>query len=133
MAARPDTDGSPGGAGSANRQPFVATPAGHALTPSEFLILLALAPDPAHGYRIMQIINDVFRAEMPIGAGTLYRSLQRLSAGMMIVELDDAGSGEEDARRRSYALTPRGSDVARMELRRIEGLARLARAQLGGR
>ena len=105
--------------------------AGPVVTPSEFLILLALAPEPAHGYRIMQLINDVFSTETRIGPGTLYRALRRLCDNALIVELAD--DSEEDERRRLYRLTRQGQAVARRELKRLEGLSRLARAQLAGR
>lgn len=104
-----------------------------ALTPSEFLIMLTLATEPAHGYRIMQIINDVFATETRIGPGTLYRALQRLLGGGLIAEFDSGATGEQDERRRLYRLTPAGEAVARMELKRLDSLVRLARARLAQR
>lgn len=104
-----------------------------ALTPAEFLIILALSPEPAYGYRIMQLINDVFLTETRIGPGTLYRALQRLAANEVIQEADDALGEDEDERRKLYRLTPTGHDVARKELARLETLTRLARARLAGR
>jgi len=102
------------------------------LTPAEFLIILALFPEPAYGYRIMQLINDVFRSDTRIGPGTLYRALQRLASNSLIEEADDALGADEDERRKLYRLTPIGQDVARRELARLEALTRLARARLGG-
>lgn len=48
--------------------------------------MLALAPEPAHSYRIMQLINDLFATYTRIGRGTLYRALHRLVVADMIVE-----------------------------------------------
>lgn len=100
------------------------------ITPSEFLILLALATEPAHGYRIMQIINDVFATDTRIGPGTLYRALQRLLGSALIAEGGDEAEILEDERRRPYRLTPRGLDVARRETKRLDTLTRLAKARL---
>jgi DNA-binding PadR family transcriptional regulator len=104
------------------------------ITEAGYLILLSLAGGAAHGYRIMQVINDVFRTELRMGPGTLYRTLQRLTADGLIEEALDAG-GEEDGdveRRRAYRLTERGLATARKEMRRLEVLVRLAKAQLPG-
>jgi DNA-binding PadR family transcriptional regulator len=104
-----------------------------ALTPAEFLIILSLSPEPAYGYRIMQLINDVFRTDTRIGPGTLYRALQRLASNGLIEEAGDALGEDEDERRKLYRLTARGHEVARKELQRLETLTRLARARLGGK
>lgn len=104
-----------------------------ALTEAGYLILLSLAGGPAHGYRIMQVINDVFRTELRMGPGTLYRTLQRLTADGLIEEVEAAGDEDGDMeRRRAYRMTGRGLDAARDEMRRLEVLVRLAKAQLPG-
>jgi DNA-binding PadR family transcriptional regulator len=104
-----------------------------ALTPAEFLIILSLSQDPAHGYRIMQLINDVFRTDTRIGPGTLYRALQRLASHGLIEEAGDALGENEDERRKLYRLTDLGQAIARKELQRLETLTRLARARLAAR
>lgn len=104
-----------------------------ALTEAGYLILLSLAGGPTHGYRVMQVINDVFRTELRMGPGTLYRTLQRLTADGLIEEVEAAGDDESDAeRRRAYRMTARGLNAAREEMRRLEVLVRLAKAQLPG-
>jgi DNA-binding PadR family transcriptional regulator len=103
------------------------------LTEAGYLILLALAGGATHGYRIMQTINDVFRTDLRIGPGTLYRTLQRLTADGMIEAVEASGDEEGDAeRRRAYRLTADGLTAARGETRRLEVLVRLAKAQLPG-
>jgi DNA-binding PadR family transcriptional regulator len=103
------------------------------LTEAGYLILLALAGGATHGYRIMQVINDVFRTDLRIGPGTLYRTLQRLTADGLIEAVEAAGGEDGDAeRRRDYRLTARGLMAARGEMRRLEVLVRLAKAQLKG-
>lgn len=104
--------------------------ASQTITPAEFLIILALSTEPAHGYRIMQLINDVFRTDTRIGPGTLYRALQRLASGNLIEQAGDALGEDEDERRKLYRLTPLGHEVGRNEVKRLETLLRLARARL---
>jgi len=100
------------------------------LTEANFLILLALAGQPMHGYLIMQTINLVFRTGLQIGPGTLYRTLQQQVNAGTISEIDGAGD-ERDARRRRYAITRRGREVARKELARLRALYRLGSARIG--
>jgi len=99
------------------------------LTEPAYIILVALASRPAHGYRIMQIINDVFRTGFRVGPGTLYRTLQRLTAAGLIDEVDTVGESE-DERRRAYRLTASGLASIKAEVRRLDALVRLAKAQL---
>lgn len=101
------------------------------LTEAGYLILLSLSGGPAHGYRIMQVINDIFRGDTRVGPGTLYRTLQRLAGDRLIEEIDAKGEEDGDAeRRRAYQLTGLGLDAARDEMRRLEVLVRLGKAQL---
>jgi DNA-binding PadR family transcriptional regulator len=110
--------------------PYEAAPP---LTEAGYLILLTLAGGATHGYRIMQVINDVFRTDLRIGPGTLYRTLQRLTADGFIEAAEAADDADGDAeRRRAYRLTARGLIAARGEMRRLEMLVRLAKAQLKG-
>jgi DNA-binding PadR family transcriptional regulator len=113
-------------------EPSPASAEGVVLTEAGYLILLSLSGGPAHGYRIMQVINDIFRGDSRMGPGTLYRTLQRLAGDRLIEEID--AKGEEDGgdaeRRRAYQLTGLGLDAARGEMRRLEVLVRLGKAQL---
>lgn len=101
------------------------------LTEAGFLILLALAEGPMHGYRIMRTINSVFRTGFRMGPGTLYRTLQLQTKLGLIAEIDDGEPGPDDSRRRSYALTPRGRALARREMERLRTLHALAKARIG--
>jgi DNA-binding PadR family transcriptional regulator len=104
---------------------------GQPVTEASFLILLALAERPMHGYLIMQTINAVFRAGFKMGPGTLYRTLQLQMRDGLIRELESDGHATEDARRRLYAITSRGRAVARREMERLRTLHGLARARMG--
>jgi DNA-binding PadR family transcriptional regulator len=101
------------------------------LTEAGYLILLTLSHGPLHGYRIMQVINDVFRSDLRMGPGTLYRTLQRLAADGLIEEVEARGEeGADPERRRAYLLTSTGIEAAGDEVRRLDGLVRLGKAQL---
>jgi DNA-binding PadR family transcriptional regulator len=101
------------------------------LTEAGYLILLSLSGGPAHGYRLMQVINDIFRSDLRMGPGTLYRTLQRLVTDGLIEEIEDKGEeGSDPERRRAYRLTGLGFEAASEEVRRLDGLVRLGKAQL---
>jgi DNA-binding PadR family transcriptional regulator len=93
-------------------------------------ILLALAGGARHGYAIKQDVEQRTSGAIRLGPGTLYEAIQRLLDGGLIEE----GKGEEDpangqvAQRRYYALTARGWDVLRDELRQLGTLLDQARA-----
>src|SRR4051812_1217139 len=90
---------------------------------------MALAAGDRHGYAIIQDVAQRTDNALKLGAGTLYRSLQRMLEQGLIVETGDRPDPENhDERRRYYRLTPFGDAVARAETRRLADLVRLARA-----
>ena len=92
---------------------------------------MALADEDRHGYAIMQEVADRTNGQVRLGAGTLYRSVQRLVEQGMVSELgmrERPPADEDDARRRYYRLTAFGRAVAEAETKRLVGLLRLARA-----
>jgi DNA-binding PadR family transcriptional regulator len=92
-------------------------------------ILMALAAGDHHGYAIIQDVAQRTENALRLGAGTLYRSLQRMLEQGLIVETGDRPAAEDDdERRRYYRITPFGEAVARAETRRLSELVRLARA-----
>ena len=100
------------------------------LPEATFHILLALADSDRHGYAIIQDVADRTGGEVTLGAGTLYRSIQRMQEQGLIVETRDRPAPElDDERRRYYRITPFGAAVARAESRRLTRLVRLARAR----
>jgi DNA-binding PadR family transcriptional regulator len=126
------------------------------LPAATFHILMALADEDRHGYAIIQEVSARTSGEVRLGAGTLYRSLQRMAEQDLVTELgwreraalfadERSGAGgsaratrpggvqgsppeKDDARRRYYRLTPFGRAVAEAETRRLGELLRLARA-----
>lgn len=102
------------------------------LTPAVYHILLALAPEPRHGYAITAEIAEATEGELTMGPGTLYGSLRRMEGWGLVEPAEpptDAGTGDgRGSKRRYYRLTPTGREALRSEARRLERAVALARA-----
>jgi DNA-binding PadR family transcriptional regulator len=105
-------------------------PATPQLTPAGFQVLLALASGHSHGYAVMSFVEQTSGGAMRIGAGTLYRTIARLVADGLVIEVDGGDpQAPHDARRRYYRLTPQGQRAAICEaalLARLTDAARTA-------
>ena len=98
------------------------------LPPITFHILLALAEEDLHGYAIIQNVAARTGGELKIGAGTLYRSIQRmLDQGLVVETRERPAPADDDERRRYYRITEFGRHVARSEARRLAQLVKFAR------
>ena len=92
-----------------------------------FCILMALAAGDRHGYAIMQDVAARSGGRVRLGAGTLYRALQRMLEQGLIEETGDRPTPEmDDERRRYYRTTKLGSAAARTEAERLTELVRMA-------
>jgi DNA-binding PadR family transcriptional regulator len=103
------------------------------LHPEAFRILTVLHERELHGYAVVkELERDPGRPGKVLPAN-LYRRLRTLLAQGLILEVE-APTDESDAdeRRRYFAISPLGRDVARAEVQRMEGLLLEARAVLGG-
>ena len=99
------------------------------LPPVTFHILVALAEEDRHGYAIMQDVVQRTGGALKLGAGTLYRSVQRMLEQGLISEVNTRPAPElDDERRRYYRITPFGRAVAKAEARRLAQMLKLARA-----
>jgi DNA-binding PadR family transcriptional regulator len=99
------------------------------LPPVTFHILVALADEDRHGYAIMQDVTSRTGGALKLGAGTLYRSVQRMLEQGLVVEINARPAPElDDERRRYYRITPFGRTVAKAEARRLAQMLKLARA-----
>jgi DNA-binding PadR family transcriptional regulator len=96
------------------------------LNPRDYLIMLVLAREPAHGYAIIKRAESISGAEVRLDPANLYRALRRLDRDGLVRVAEDAGSGE--ARRRTYALTAVGREVVTAETTRLARLTDTARA-----
>jgi len=90
-------------------------------------ILMAIAAEDLHGYAIIQEVARRTDDSLKLGAGTLYRSLQRMLEQGLIIETGTRPAAD-DERRRYYRITKYGETVARAEARRLTELVKLARA-----
>ena len=87
------------------------------LTESTTYILLALTK-PLHGYGVMQKVREMSDGLVEIGAGTLYGALSTLQKEGLIHKV------HEGNRRKSYTLTPKGKQVLKGQIRRLEIMTR---------
>lgn len=96
-----------------------------------FLILLALADRPRHGYGILLEAGELSGGTVRLGPGTLYGALERLEdAGQIELDREEI---EEGRPRRYYRLTRRGRSVLVEETQRREALVGLAKQRLAHR
>lgn len=94
----------------------------------EFEILLSLADGNRHGYAIIQDIGERSGGTLTVRPGTLYRAIARLLEAGLIEEV--AGPrGEDDERRRYYAMTKTGRQTAAAESQRLARQLETARAR----
>lgn len=91
-----------------------------------FQILVALAAGDAHGYAIMQDVEERTNGKLRLSPGTLYGSIKRmLELGLIQESRRKAG---EDERRRAYKITDTGRRAARAEASRMAETLRYAKA-----
>lgn len=101
------------------------------LSEQGYLVLVALADGPRHGYGVVQAVLELSDGATRLGAGTLYGLLDRLGDQGLV-----APAGEEvvDGRlRRYYRLTDDGARAVAAETARLQALARRARSVLAAR
>ena len=93
------------------------------LTETTYYILLALL-EPAHGYSIMQTVEEMSDGDVRIAAGTMYGAIENLLKLQWIVALPST-----DKRRKVYQLTAAGREILTLETERIRKLALLAKSR----
>jgi DNA-binding PadR family transcriptional regulator len=99
------------------------------LPSATFHILVALADDDRHGYAILKEVAARTDGTVRLGAGTLYRSIERMLQQGLIREISSRPAKDmDDERRRYYRITPFGRAVARAEARRLAQMLAAARA-----
>ena len=89
------------------------------MTETAFLILLSLRT-PNHGYGVVQQVERLTEGGVRLAPGTMYGSLSKMEKDGVIRFLR-----EEDLRK-FFVITELGEEVLETELRRIEGLYRIA-------
>jgi DNA-binding PadR family transcriptional regulator len=93
------------------------------VNPRVFLILLAFADGPAHGYEVRKRAEALSKNTIKLDAGSLYRSIAHLLDKGLIEEVEPMPEVETtDSRRRYYTLTDMGRELAAAEAQRLAGL-----------
>ncbi len=100
------------------------------LPAAQFHVVVALSAGEAHGYAIMQAVEEASSGLVKMGPATLYGAIKRLVDAGLAEEVTKSPAPGEDARRRYYRLTALGARVCAAEAERLTALARLAHANL---
>ena len=95
------------------------------LTETVYYILLALI-EPAHGYYIMQKVEELSHGQVRLAAGTLYGAIDNLLKLKFIVPTDS-----EDKRRKMYVITQHGLNILRLDYERMLHMTESTRRLLG--
>lgn len=96
------------------------------MTPAQFALLLALSQGERHGWGLIKDVEELTGGRIQLGAGTLYRTLQRLRVDGMIEEtgVDQAAvrADRRAERQRRYRITRAGRAAVTDEARFLAGL-----------
>lgn len=96
----------------------------------EFAVLLVLADGASHGYAIVKDIEARSGGQVSLLPGNLYAILQRLAESGLIERTRAAAANDAsaDKRRRYYAITALGRQVAGAEAARMKRMVEEAAA-----
>ncbi|MEK4059950.1 MULTISPECIES: PadR family transcriptional regulator [Paenibacillus] len=86
------------------------------LTETVYYILLALI-EPAHGYLIMQKVEELSEGAVRLAAGTLYGAIENLLKLKFIKPVKS-----EDSRRKVYVITEEGIEILQLDTARMNRL-----------
>ena len=89
-----------------------------------FLVLLALAEEPRHGYGVMLDVQGRSKGAVQLGTSHLYRHLKRLLDDGLVEEVEPNEPDTDDPRRRYYQLTDMGQALVRAESLRLKDLVK---------
>ena len=89
-----------------------------------FLVLLALAEEPRHGYGVMLDVQSRSKGAVELGTSHLYRHLKRLLDDGLVEEVEPRQPDVDDPRRRYYQLTRLGQALVRAESLRLKELVK---------
>ena len=96
------------------------------LTETQYLIMASLI-EPAHGYAIMQQVDEITDGRVVIGPGTMYGTLKKLLKRKLILQVEGPSGNE---RRITYSLTADGRRLLESEIGRLAMLARIGEGKL---
>lgn len=93
------------------------------MTETAFYILLCLRK-PNHGYGIVQKVEALTDGAIRLAPGTMYGSLSKMETDGLIQFI------LEEDKRKIYQITDLGTEVLRIELKRIERLYKIAQEEM---
>jgi len=96
------------------------------LTEVTYFILLSLASEPKHGYAIMKEVELLSGERVIMSTGTLYGALKRLLDQGWIIRSNNDTEKSSGREKKVYSLTTLGTHILDAEIRRLEGLVRVA-------
>jgi len=94
------------------------------LTETVYYILLSLL-EPAHGYMILQKVEEVSDGQVRLAAGTLYGAIENLLKLKYIKPVST-----EDKRRKVYRITEKGQEILGMDMQRMEHMVNVTKKAL---
>ncbi len=83
------------------------------LTETVYYVLLALT-EPAHGYAIMQKVEELSGGQVRLAAGTMYGAIENLMKKKLITALKS-----DDPRRKVYVISEQGKEVLQADYKRM--------------
>ena len=86
------------------------------LTETTYYVLLSLF-EPAHGYAILQKVEELSDGQVRLAAGTLYGALENLEKQKMICQIPG-----NDPRRKIYGITAKGRTILTLDYERMRSL-----------
>ncbi|GAF65798.1 putative transcriptional regulator [Bacillus sp. TS-2] len=84
------------------------------LTETVYYILLAVI-EPAHGYLIIQKIDQLSNGQVKMAAGTLYGAIENLTKLQFIQPITS-----RDSRRKVYEITEKGREILLLDQSRMQ-------------
>lgn len=86
------------------------------LTETVYYVLLALT-EPAHGYAIMQKVEELSNGQVRLAAGTMYGAIENLLKKKLITSLHS-----DDPRRKIYVISDLGRRVLYADYKRMQNM-----------
>ena len=94
------------------------------LTETTYYILLSLL-EPAHGYLMMQKVDQLSKQTVKIAAGTMYGAIENLLSQELIKAVKST-----DKRRKTYVITDKGLEVLRLDAERMKHIIQITEEAL---
>ena len=91
------------------------------LTETVYYILLALQ-QPAHGYLILQKVEELSNGDVRMAAGTLYGAIENLLKLKFIKPMES-----DDIRRKVYMITEEGKKILQLECIRMSHMIQITK------